>query len=223
MEKRSAKLKVSYDSDEAFLTELENNLKEIKDDFNHFLQHVQLSRDFFPIHLQERIGNSYSPFITELLLKHLTKMDYPNLIKLTNKLYGFYESLLDGILNICEPGSLAETRALQEILEAPVTEHLSLVTPNILVYLQSDSQIYIAQASQRLQATLQDRIRFFEANQSLQDDMKLKNIDLDPKGANFLNEYNLAEEIAGNMNQDNQTLIQHINEDINLVQTTLTS
>jgi len=145
-------------------------------------------------------------------------MDYPNLIKLTTKLYGFYESLLDGILNTCEPGSLAETRTLQEILEAPVTEHLSLVTPNILVYLQSDSQIYIAQASQRLQATLQERIKFFEANQSLQDDTKLKNIDLDPKAANFLNEYNLAEEIAGSMNQDNQTLIQHINEDINLVQ-----
>jgi len=87
MNKRSSKLKVSYDSDDAFLLELENNLKELKEEFYHFLEHIQLPREYFSIHIQERIGDHYSAFINELLMKHLSKMDYPNLIKLTEKLY----------------------------------------------------------------------------------------------------------------------------------------
>jgi len=220
MNKRSSKLKVSYDSDEAFLSELENNLKELKEEFYHFLEHIQLPREYFSIHIQERIGDHYSAFINELLMKHLSKMDYPNLIKLTEKLYKHYESFLEGIINTLEP-SLAETRTLQGILEACVTDHLSIITPNVLVYIQADSQLYLAQVSQRLQSTLQERIKFFEANQSLQDDNKLNNIDVNPNMANFLNDYNLAEEIAGNMNKDNQALIQHINENINPAQPTV--
>lgn len=134
-----------------------------------------------------------------------------DLFKILDILYNYYEGFLNTVSEALEPDE-EEEKFIQNYVGTALGNNFEVINPKAFACLDSQSQTYLTEVASRLKQNLQAKIKFQDANLSIQSDSQLKNIDLDWKASNFLEEYNLTENIAENMEQNNKLVLNRLEE-----------
>ena len=171
--------------------------------------------NFFHEHFLEVIQSIFekfrSPSIQKALQKIKMQLTLSDILKILDILYNYYDGFLNMVTDTLEPDE-EEEKFIQDYLGTALGNNFEVITPKAFDCLDSQSQAYLTEVASRLKENLQAKVKFQDANLSIQSDSQLKNIELDWKTSNFLEEYNLTDNIAENMEQNNKVVLNRLEE-----------
>lgn len=211
MHKRIDKVKSSYSEANSYFEDLETILKELETEFQEETTRITYSHEYFLPHSRHLFENLYSPFIKKVLFRVPIEMNFQNTLQLTTILFNYYESFLQNLHEVLEP-EIYEEQVIQNFMSEQIETHLELINPNIFSCLEVSYQAYMRVISSRIKDNFQAKIKFKEANERIQTNNTFKNIDLNSNVSNFLEDYNLLENITENVEEVNRLILPRLEE-----------
>ena len=201
MQTITGNLSDTYTDFSSYFSYFEKILPDIQTDFIEECNKITFSHDYFLTHITGLLQKVYFPFLKTLLGKWPVELSSQDLTKLMQTFSTFFEGLLSNIYDYLEPDNKEELR-IKTVFETNLDQYNQILYSHIVLFFENKAREYIEESSFRLENYAQLKVKYQDTNKKVQSNNSLRNIRLDSKVMTFLEDYNIAENIVGTVDEE---------------------